>query len=293
MPLHRWTRPGPGAGRREALVPVRAAARPLRSVPVQAPGPAAVRKKPGAVTFSVERGRYTPRSAALCAKGRPATLPAYRYLFCLLVCALGLLGARPIPATTVVRLDVDELVARSALVVAGEVVETHAAWNETRTLIETHVTLRVDEVLKGEHAGPELTLKFAGGALGDRAFEVATMVYPKAGERGVFFVEDPEAPLIHPLVGWSQGHFLFARDAAGVEHVLTEDGHPVRALARGRRARRSVGGEVEFSHGVARGIEAGATRGDVAAGMRREAFLAEIRARVRAGFDAATGRADR
>lgn len=220
-------------------------------------------------------------------------MPAYRYLICCLLCALGLIGARPVPATTVVRLDVDELVARSALVIAGEVVKTHAAWNETRTLIETHVTLRVDEVLKGEHAGPELALKFAGGALGDRAFEVATMVYPKIGERGVFFVEDPHAPLVHPLVGWSQGHFLFARDAAGVEHVLTEDRHPVRGLTRGRRSRRSAGGAVEFSHGVARGIEAGDRRGNVAAGMRREAFLAEIRDRVRADIDAATGRMER
>ena len=207
-------------------------------------------------------------------------MPVHRYL---LTCLLTLLlsGAVPTSATTVLRLDVDELVARSALVIAGEVVETHAAWNESRTLIETHVTLRVEEVLKGKHTAPRLTLKFAGGALGDRAFQIATMVYPEMGERGVFFVEDPATPLIHPLVGWSQGHFLFARDAAGAEHVLTEDRRPVRALTRARRTARAASGEVEFSHGVARGVDADGPRGDVVAGMRREAFLAEIRARVR------------
>jgi len=184
-------------------------------------------------------------------------------------------------ATTVVRLDLDEVAGDAALVFEGEVVAREAAWNDEHTLIRTAVTFRVERVLKGAIDGDEVTLRFAGGSVGGRAMRVSSMVYPETGERGIYFVEDPDRDLVHPLVGWGQGHFRLIRDDAGIERVTTEAGAPVTAVA-GRSAARMAApaGSAEFSHGVARGLSVGRAGQPVSSALSRHEFLDAIGPRL-------------
>jgi hypothetical protein len=49
------------------------------------------------------------------------------------------------------------------------------------------------------------------------------MQIPELGEHGFYFVERLQAPMVHPLVGWSQGHFLIENDAANEERIYTAE----------------------------------------------------------------------
>jgi len=53
---------------------------------------------------------------------------------------------------------------------------------------------------------------------------------PQPGETGVYFVESLVRRQIHPLLGWTQGHFLVESSTDGIEHMTTVGHKPVVAL---------------------------------------------------------------
>lgn len=144
-----------------------------------------------------------------------------------------LLALRPAWAASVLQVDVDELLERAALVFEGRVTASRADWNQARTSIVTTVRFAVLDVIKGEHPGDELALRFMGGSVDGLTLQIPGMVQPRVGERGIYFVETLARDQINPLLGWSQGHFRLRADAQGVQRVLTEDGMPVRGLEPG------------------------------------------------------------
>ena len=72
---------------------------------------------------------------------------------------------------------------------------------------------------------------------------------PEIGERGIYFVESLQRRQVHPLYGWSQGHFLVMADERGVERVLTRAKRPVSAM--GQNLQRQKKG---LSSGAAQGL---------------------------------------
>jgi hypothetical protein len=137
--------------------------------------------------------------------------------------------AAPAAATTLRSLSVRELLARAELVFEGR-----ALSRETRELapggaIRTCVRFEVHDVLKGPDVSSPLELCFSGGTIGTRTRAVHGVDPPEPGERGFYFVEDLDAPRVHPLAGFDQGRFR-VRGPAGAEEVTTADGRPVTAV---------------------------------------------------------------
>ena len=140
----------------------------------------------------------------------------------------------------------------------------------------------MDEVIKGRTDGDTVTFKYAGGVVDGQGMAVSAMVYPQIGEKGIYFIEQPDAEQVNPMVGWGQGHFVIALDEGGGERVLTEDLRPVLGiedapLPRGAAARAA---EVEFSEGVARGVEVGDKAADRKRALGKAAFKAALRDRM-------------
>ncbi len=156
--------------------------------------------------------------------------PAGVWLAWLLVCLLVVSGAAG--ATSVRRLSLDELVQGAELVFEGRVVDiaTHSLEAGSKGeggLVYTTVTFEILDLVKGEYAQPTLTLSFLGGSAGGRSLVVEEMRLPAAGERGIYFVESLARRQVHPLYGWSQGHFLVVSDPDLGERVMTADSQSI------------------------------------------------------------------
>ena len=81
--------------------------------------------------------------------------------------------------------------------------------------------------MKGPNVGAEFEVRFSGGKMDGLILSYSDMRLPEIGEVGVYFVESLTKNQIHPLVGWSQGHFLEIIDSQGVARVHTAQKKPV------------------------------------------------------------------
>jgi hypothetical protein len=163
-------------------------------------------------------------------------------------------------ATTLVQLSFDEVVASSELVFEGRVVSVEARETGPRS-IHTFVSFEIMEVIKGDLIASTLELRYLGGRVGNRQMEVIDINVPVLGETGIYFVESMREMQIHPLVGWSQGHFLTRQDDSGIRRIHSAGDRPIQTVtsesAVVTRARRyAPAAPLILDHdGVARGVE--------------------------------------
>jgi hypothetical protein len=148
-----------------------------------------------------------------------------RKLFVVFGVALVLVSARVAPASTVLEIDVADMLSRCELIFEGEVTEV---WSEPSPRgIHTWVRFSVRDVVSGPAVGPSLLLSFLGGRVGDRIEEVSGLRVPELGERGIYFVESLRRFQVNPLYGWDQGRLRIVHDRDGRPRVVTADGSPV------------------------------------------------------------------
>jgi hypothetical protein len=143
-----------------------------------------------------------------------------------------------------------EMLEESGFVFEGRVLQVETVAGTSAGSIRTCALFEILDVIKGSIAGNTIELCFAGGTLGDVTRHVAGMVHPELGETGTYFVVSLEDPLIHPLYGWSQGHFVIRSDPRiPMDEVMTVDGRSVLAIDPA-----ALGRDTLFSRGVARGV---------------------------------------
>lgn len=147
---------------------------------------------------------------------------------CAAVLGLGLVA--PTHATVFLPVDFADMVMASSIVARGEVVEVRGQTTGDRRTIESLVTLRVDEALKGRPGGVVI-FRVPGGQVGRyRRVMVGAPVFA-AGDEVIVFLRG-EAPVIPVPYGLNQGVFRLVRDAAGRPLVAPPDTGPGLAAAR-------------------------------------------------------------
>ncbi len=137
-----------------------------------------------------------------------------------------LLLSLPVHATTIAQLEFSELVESAELVFEGRVLSVDVEQTGPRS-IHTIVRFEIIELIKGQYPDSELILRYLGGRVGERELRVDGMQVPQAGEHGFYFVESVQEALVHPMVGWSQGHFLIRQTPDNTEAVHTANGEGV------------------------------------------------------------------
>ncbi|MDF1621962.1 hypothetical protein [Pseudohongiella nitratireducens] len=143
-----------------------------------------------------------------------------------------------VQATTVTEVHFAEVVAKAQLVFEGRVTDVQAQQTGPR-MIKTLVTFEVIDVIKGNVDETTITLHYTGGRVGQRQLMIADMQIPVVGETGVYFVSSLQNNLVHPLVGWSQGHFLVdeqhqSGNVPSDRRIMTASGRPVSSLSTAR-----------------------------------------------------------
>jgi hypothetical protein len=188
-------------------------------------------------------------------------------------------------ATSVLQVDMEQLLNDAAVIFEGEVIASEAKWNADNTYVSTWVTFRVDDVLKGELPSATIIQSFAGGTVGDTTLEVSGMVYPQVGETGIYFIENPDRQQVNPIVGWSQGHFKVKKDKQGKERMLTESDDPIQGIEdvspannRGKSAQNESA--LPLSKGAALGLRVGKSQDALDTAIDKKDFKNALRLRL-------------
>lgn len=109
-------------------------------------------------------------------------------------------------ASSVLEVDIHQLVNKAESVFEGEVVATTPEMSADGN-IYTYVDFLVLDVLSGDlNIGESITLRFTGGTANGLTLNMGSII-PGVGEHGIYFIESNNAQLINPLYGWSQGHY--------------------------------------------------------------------------------------
>lgn len=145
-----------------------------------------------------------------------------------IVLAILIAAASRDATAALVRYDVPSLARRSSLIICGKVTEIRSYWGmygKLGPLILSDVTLRVDEVWKGEPAGTEVTVQLLGGRIGDRWQWCPDSPTFEKDEEVLVFLKKRRGKLW--TTGWIQGKYRLARDASGSRRVRSVRGLPL------------------------------------------------------------------
>ena len=146
-----------------------------------------------------------------------------------LIVSAALLTCLPalIQATTVERLSLDDLAARSQTIVQGTVLGSRTYWSPDGKLILTNTTIQVTESLKGQ-AGRTVEVTTVGGQIGDRILHVGGMPAFVPGESTIVFAARSNGYLT--VIGLGQGKFTVSNGevANSLSELTFPDGRPAR-----------------------------------------------------------------
>jgi hypothetical protein len=151
-------------------------------------------------------------------------------------------------ASTILELSFADVVETAELIFEGRVTAVQAS--EDSDGIHTWVSFEVLDVIKGEYSPATLELRYLGGRVGRRQLQITEMVLPLPGERGFYFVESLQEKMVHPLVGWSQGHYIIERTRNGAAYVSSSMRRPILSIDGAPQK----SDPDTFSKGVAKGV---------------------------------------
>ena len=128
-------------------------------------------------------------------------------------------------ATTVQRLEFDDLVKKAQRIVIGKVRSSRTHWSDNGKLILTSYTIDVAETIKGQ-PGRTIEITAVGGKIGDLELFVSGVPSFEAGEDAVVFVEQSGA--YQTVVGLGQGKFTVKNGEVSnnVHDLSFPDGRP-------------------------------------------------------------------
>jgi hypothetical protein len=135
-------------------------------------------------------------------------------------------------ATTVIPPTFDQLVDQAEVIFQGNVTDVKSQWvgEGGERHIVSYVTFKVEDALKGS-PGQNYTIRMLGGTVDGETMAVSDGPSFKVGDNDFLFVENNGSQFI-PLVGIMHGRFHVQRDQSGQEVVTSNEGEPVKSVAR-------------------------------------------------------------
>ncbi len=113
----------------------------------------------------------------------------------------------PGEATTLLKVDLDELVYRADIIVIGSAQESICRWDSNRERIYTYTRIVVDEVIKGDSRLVETFVKVPGGDLDGISMDVLETALLTESGHYILFLYSRAEDYMSNVVGWRQGQF--------------------------------------------------------------------------------------
>lgn len=128
-------------------------------------------------------------------------------------------------ATTLLKMDIEDLATHADEVVLGTVEESRPAWNDDHTMIYTHTYVRVDQAIAGASQKDALLhVITVGGRIGEQEAYMAGNPSYEVGETVVVFLEErrkgPEQVRV-------EDHYLVTGLFQGKYRVTQQDGKTI------------------------------------------------------------------
>lgn len=122
-------------------------------------------------------------------------------------------------ATTVIVPSDDDLIIGARLIIRGRVLSQATSFDEQRNMVFTYVTLRVQEVLKGQVTARRIVIKEPGGVAGDRGAVIHGAPVFHLNENVIVYLDTwPDGSLrVHQMY---LGKFSIERDPATGEQIV-------------------------------------------------------------------------
>lgn len=148
----------------------------------------------------------------------------------LLLFALLSISPKTVQATTLIPLDLPEIVRQAEIIADVTVVNLESYWASPAgaKAIRTKVTFTLNRpALKGQVGSP-FSLEFLGGTVGSHRIVVAGMPQLEIGQRVIIFSYGPDKAFASPLIGMDQGILRVVHDDQNnVDRVYRWWGQPV------------------------------------------------------------------
>jgi hypothetical protein len=122
----------------------------------------------------------------------------------LLVCVFAVAACATPAGAVVAKKDLAQLGQEAQSIITGKVVAIESRWDTDDGLINTYVTVRVREHLKGKPTTSEAIIRVPGGEAGDMGLAVSDAPWFEPGEDVMVFLA-PELKGAYSVVGWYQG----------------------------------------------------------------------------------------
>ena len=112
-----------------------------------------------------------------------------------------------------------ELTQRSDLIVVGRVNKVESEWNQDRTRIYSKISVSVNEFLKGQSAGTEISFLQPGGEVGEVGEVYSDIPRFKKSENVLLFLEKDKSNNLRVTNGMD-GKFSYTVKAASGEKMI-------------------------------------------------------------------------
>jgi hypothetical protein len=145
----------------------------------------------------------------------------------------GFLVCCSVHATTIARLSLDEMTARSETIVSGQITDSWTAWDSDHKYIWTHYTVTVDSTVKGTSART-VEITEPGGVVGIVGMNIGGATSYTKGEHVMIFLERMPNGYLR-TAGLGQGKYGI--DAQGRLHgIALKDADVIEGRAAGAPA---------------------------------------------------------
>jgi hypothetical protein len=113
-----------------------------------------------------------------------------------------------------IKLSLERLSRRADVIIEGVVEDVSSEWSLDHSIIQTVVTLQVQDIAKGHLTDPRILIQFPGGEIGDIGLKVADMPTFQRNEKVLVFMRflikrpDPKYPQTVWQSPWPAFHIL-------------------------------------------------------------------------------------
>jgi hypothetical protein len=126
-------------------------------------------------------------------------------------------------ATTVLQMEIEDMIPMAPLVLVGEVNQIESSYTADKTRIYTRVWISPTEVLKGPAQTGTVVVKTIGGQVGDTVAFLPGAPRFERGERVLVFLEPRQDGEGYLTIGFFQGKFKVFNDPKTGREMLLRD----------------------------------------------------------------------
>jgi len=126
-------------------------------------------------------------------------------------------------ATSMFKLDLEDLSVSAEKVVQAEVTDIVTQWDKEGKMLFTYIRMNILDDFIGEDEDNEIIIKMVGGQDGTNILDVdGNPVYTVGEENVLFLFNEPSNYTISQTLGMYQGKYRIFRDESGVLRVVQE-----------------------------------------------------------------------